>query len=229
MRPGRASNRAGRKLRQCWRAPRGEADLTERLDQTGPSDERTDVAAASRGDQSAFERVYRAHVGRIRGLVRRMADHGEADEITQDVFIRAWEKLHTFRGDSSFATWLHRLAVNVIVERHRSRFRREAWLGHDETAVDRAATRDRDGAFSIDFEAAVERLPPGARHVFVLYDVEGYRHHEIGKLMGITVGTSKGQLHRARMFLRRYLGSTRGAKRAAGPELVQTSAVGSEP
>jgi RNA polymerase sigma-70 factor (ECF subfamily) len=136
-----------------------------------------------------------------------MAVHDEADELTQDAFIRAWEKLHTFRGASSFGTWLYRLAVNVIVERHRTTFRHEAWLGHDEAAVDRAAVSDRDGAFSIDFEAAVERLPPGARQVFILHDVEGYQHAEIGKLMGITAGTSKGQLHRARMILRRHLGA----------------------
>lgn len=136
-----------------------------------------------------------------------MATFNEADEITQDVFIRAWEKLHTFRGESGFATWLHRVAVSVIVERHRGRFRREAWIGHDERAMDLAATRDHDGAFSIDFEAAVRHLPPGARQVFILYDVEGYRHQEIGKLLGITEGTSKGQLHRARMFLRRHLGA----------------------
>jgi len=182
------------------------------------------VALARHGDEAAFERLYRRHVGRIRGLARRMADFDEADEITQDVFVRAWEKLDGFRGASSFGTWLHRLAVNLIIERHRRSFRRSSWLTGDETALDRVAARGRDGSFSMDFAAAVQRLPPGARQVFVLFDVEGYRHDEIGKLMGISVGTSKGQLHRARMILRRYLAAGRDAAPAGAPPATARAA-----
>ncbi|MEW5983077.1 MAG: RNA polymerase sigma factor [Acidobacteriota bacterium] len=170
------------------------------------------VAKARGGDGAAFESLYRLNVARIHGLVRRMANIAEVDDLTQDVFVRAWEKLHTFRGAASFRTWLHRVAVNVIVERHRVAFRVAGRFISDDAALERAAVRDGDGDFAIDFDAAVSQLPPGARQVFVLHDVEGYQHEEIGKLMGITSGTSKGQLHRARMILRRCLAAgTRGA------------------
>ena len=137
-----------------------------------------------------------------------MAGPRQADELTQDTFVRVWQKLHTFRVESSFATWLHRLAVNVIIEDRRGTYRR-AWRNvDDEGAIDAAAVGPADSAFAMDFEAAVAALPEGARQVFVLHDVEGYKHHEIGTVMGIAEGTSKGQLHRARMMLRRYLGRT---------------------
>lgn len=163
------------------------------------------MALAREGDQQAFERLYRLNVARIHGLARRMAGFELADELTQDVFVRAWEKLGTFRGDSRFGTWLYRLAINVIVESRRTTARR-AWLhGDDEEAVMNASVAPADGVASIDMAAAVEQLPEGARQVFVLHDVEGYKHHEIGTLLGIATGTSKGQLHRARMILRRHL------------------------
>ena len=116
-----------------------------------------------------------------------------------------WQKLGTFRGDSSFATWLHRLAVNVVIERFRSDQVRRARM-HDgegifETLPGPALTRD----LGIDFEAALEKLPDGAREIFVLHDVEGYKHHEIATLLEISAGTSKAQLHRARMMLRKHL------------------------
>jgi len=161
------------------------------------------VALARGGDEGAFERLYRANVGRIHGLARRMAGFDAADELTQDVFVRAWEKLGSFRGESQFGTWLYRLAINVIVERRRSAARRSLLETHDEdTALDLAGVAPADTVASMDLQAAVERLPEGARQVFLLHDVEGYKHHEIGKLLGIAVGTSKGQLHRARMMLR---------------------------
>ena len=138
-----------------------------------------------------------------------MAGSREADELTQDVFVRAWQKLPTFRGESSFATWLHRLAVNVVLENRRGVMRRAWRTVEDEDAIDRAAVGPRDTVFAVDFETAVAALPEGARQVFVLHDVEGYKHHEIGTAMGIAAGTSKGQLHRARTMLRRYLGGTK--------------------
>jgi RNA polymerase sigma-70 factor (ECF subfamily) len=174
--------------------------MSTQLDADAP-----DVALACRGDQQAFERLYRLHVSRIRGLARRMAGFEAADELTQDAFVRAWEKLGTFRGESLFATWLYRLAVNVIIESRRSLARRAARQEDDEEAVRNASVRAADGVFAVDFSAAVTRLPDGARQVFVLHDVEGYKHHEIGRLMGITTGTSKGQLSRARTILRKYL------------------------
>ena len=165
----------------------------------------TDVARAAAGDVRAFEDLYRAHLPRVHGLVRRMTGGRDADELTQDVFVRAWQKLGTFRGDASFATWLHRLAVNVVIERFRTEQARRARL-HDgdgifETLAAPAATRD----IGMDFEAALEKLPDGAREIFVLHDVEGHKHHEIATLLEISAGTSKAQLHRARMMLRRHL------------------------
>lgn len=170
------------------------------------------MTLARGGDQQAFERLYRRHVPRIRGLARRLAGYAAADDLTQDVFVRAWEKLGSFRGEARFATWLHRLAVNVIIEDRRAAARRARVWGDDEDALGNAAARARDGAFAMDFAAAVDSLPEGARQVFVLHDVEGYKHHEIGRMLRIATGTSKGQLFRARLMLRRCLGSTAGAR-----------------
>jgi RNA polymerase sigma-70 factor (ECF subfamily) len=138
-----------------------------------------------------------------------MAGMDDADVLTQDVFVRAWQKLGGFRGESRFATWLHRVAVNVIIE-HRRCSARRSWLeADDEDAVAGASVREANSGLSMDLQAAVDRLPEGARRVFVLHDVEGYKHREIGELMGISTGTSKGQLHRARMALRKHLNATR--------------------
>ena len=164
-----------------------------------------DAAAAADGDTRAFERLYEAHVARIHSLVRRMLDADVVDDVTQDVFIRAWNKLGSFRGEAAFGTWLHRLAVNVILARRKQLGRqRERYAAGDEAVDRRAAGRETPG-LAMDFEAAIGRLPPRAKEVFVLHDVEGYKHHEIAEMLEISDGTSKSQLHRARMFLRRYL------------------------
>jgi RNA polymerase sigma-70 factor (ECF subfamily) len=134
-----------------------------------------------------------------------MAGEGGADDLTQEVFIRAWEKLGSFRGEAAFGTWLHRLAVNHILSRRQTTRRREAWQVEGEGVLDRVSARQPGPALMIDFERALERLPEGARQVFVLHDVEGYKHEEIGELLGINAGTSKSQLHRARMILRGHL------------------------
>jgi RNA polymerase sigma-70 factor, ECF subfamily len=165
----------------------------------------SDVALAAQGDASAFERLYRTHVARIHSLTRRMLGAQEADEVTQDVFVRTWQKLGQFRGDSAFSTWLHRLAVNVVIERRRSFAIQRERMSDDQTALDLATVGPARVDLAVDFEAAIEQLPPGAREVFVLHDVEGYKHREIGTMLDITSGTSKRQLHRARMLLRRYL------------------------
>ncbi len=164
-----------------------------------------EISRAAKGDVRAFEALYRTHLPRVHSLVRRMTAGRDADELTQDVFVRVWQKLGTFRGDSSFSTWVHRLAVNVVIERFRTEQARRARL-HDgeqifETLAGPALTRD----LGIDFEAALEKLPDGARQIFVLHDVEGYKHHEIATLLEIAPGTSKAQLHRARTILRKHL------------------------
>ena len=171
-----------------------------------------DVSLAERGDRRAFERIYRAHVDRIFSLCARMvADRSRAEELTQDVFVRAWHKLAQFRGESAFGTWLHRLAVNVVLNdrqlerRHRDR--------HDDGVEDMDSFAHGDvrphevetPGLSIDLEQAIGALPPGARRVFVLHDVEGYTHEEIGGMLGVTAGGCKAQLHRARVLLRAAL------------------------
>lgn len=170
------------------------------------NDDREDAARAARGDTSAFERLYRRHAGRVNALACRMSGRQDAEDLIQDIFVRAWEKLHLFRGDSAFGTWLHRLAVNLIVERFRGAAVRRAGLHDGDAAViDRLTARPLTHDARLDLDAALRQLPDGAREVFVLHDVEGYRHAEIAELLGIATGTSKAQLHRARMLLRGLL------------------------
>jgi RNA polymerase sigma-70 factor (ECF subfamily) len=167
--------------------------------------ERTDVALAAAGDTRAFERLYRAHAARVHGLARRMMGVEHAADLTQDVFVRAWEKLATFRGEAAFGTWLYRLAVNVILNRRSTRSLERSRLDDGEGALEAVPSRRGPEGLALDFEGAIARLPHGARTVFVLHDVEGYRHEEIAEWLGVTVGTTKAQLHRARMILRRHL------------------------
>lgn len=169
------------------------------------SPEQRDVDRAAAGDAEAFERLYRSTVDRIYALARRMAGVDAADDLTQEVYLRAWRKLATFRGDASFSTWLHRLAVNLILSRRETLRRREARHVPAEGLVESLTARARTPGLRMDMEAAMGQLPEGARQVFVLFDVEGYSHEEISGLMGISVGTSKSQLHRARMLLRGHL------------------------
>jgi RNA polymerase sigma-70 factor (ECF subfamily) len=169
-----------------------------------------DVARAARGDRQAFERIYRKHVDRIYSLCTRMVgDRSRAEELTQDAFVRAWEKLDQFRGDSAFSTWLHRLAVNVVLnDRQTEKRRRDR---HDDSIEDVDAVPLGETksvpmpGLSIDLERAIAKLPAGARKVFVLHDVEGFTHEEIGEMLGVTAGGCKAQLHRARMLLREAL------------------------
>jgi RNA polymerase sigma-70 factor (ECF subfamily) len=173
-----------------------------------------DVALAAGGDRRAFERLYRAHVNRVFSLCARMCGNRTwAEELTQDVFVRAWEKLPLFRGESAFSTWLHRLAVNVVLNARKSEGRERARREEPRAAEDEGGDRMDDLASAaaprhadrLDLEAAIAALPPGARRVFVLHDVEGYKHEEIADMLGVTAGGSKAQLHRARLLLREAL------------------------
>jgi RNA polymerase sigma-70 factor (ECF subfamily) len=177
-------------------------------DSTTASGIDSDVVLAARGDSSAFERLYRTHVARIHSLTRRMLGGHEADEVTQDIFVRTWQKLGQFRGESAFSTWLHRLAVNVVIERRRSFAIQRERVSDDPAALDRATVPAARGDLKVDFEQAIEQLPPGAREIFTLHDVEGYKHREIAVMLGIAAGTSKRQLHRARMLMRKHLGGS---------------------
>ena len=166
------------------------------------------VDRAVNGDFAAYERLYHRHVGRIYALCLRMtADPTSAEDLTQQAFIRGWERLDTFRGESEFAAWLHRIAVNIVLTDRRSRGRRFEQPVDDIDALVAAPLPRQTAAGGIDLERAIARLPQRARAVFVLHDVEGYRHDEIAELLEIAVGTSKTQLHRARRLLREALRS----------------------
>lgn len=165
------------------------------------------VRRARAGDVDAFGIVYRVHAPAIHALCRRMSgNENDARELVQDVFVRAWEKLASFRGESALRTWLHRLGVNVILERLRAT-RRDALRFADDAgdvpAVGPALDRRLDAR--IDLAAALDRLPNGSRTVLVLHDIEGYSHEEIAAMTGIAPGTSRAQLWRARRHLSRVL------------------------
>ena len=165
------------------------------------------VRRAQQGEIGAFEGLYRTHVGRVYALCRRMtADPALAEDLTQEAFVRAWERLATFRGESAFSTWLHRLTVNVVLAHFRAADRRDGRDGAEalDGLADALTIPTQPGA-SLDLERAIARLPQRARTVFVLHDVEGYRHDEIAVLAGMAVGTSKAQLNRARRLLREAL------------------------
>jgi RNA polymerase sigma-70 factor (ECF subfamily) len=171
-------------------------------------DDRFLVRRAQRGDRKAFESLYRSHHGRVFAVCLRLAGgRREAEDLCQEAFIKAWQGLSSFRGDSSFSTWIHRVAVNVGLGRKR-------WSGSrpdvDGESLDNAPlgslkAPERRSTDSVDLEKAIASLPKGARQVFVLHDVEGYKHHEIAEMVGCAVGTSKAHLHRARKLLREAL------------------------
>jgi RNA polymerase sigma-70 factor (ECF subfamily) len=167
------------------------------------------VRAAQAGDLAAFEKLYRSTVGLIYALCLRMAGNAAlAEELTQDVFVRAWQKLGSFRAESAFATWLTRLAVNVVLTERRDRGRRDARLSYsdDLDSLASPAPTSHPGS-GVDLERAIAGLPAQARLVFVLHDVEGWEHGEIARHTGLAVGTCKSHLHRARALLREVLGS----------------------
>jgi RNA polymerase sigma-70 factor (ECF subfamily) len=160
------------------------------------------VDRAARGEVGAFEELYRVYLL----CLRMCGDPSLAEELAQEAFVRAWQKLGSFRGASAFSTWLHRVTVNVVLGDRRSTMRREARVkpAGDDLPVDLTASAPFPGQ-ALDLERSIAALPDGARTVFVLHDVEGYRHKEIARLTGVAVGTSKAQLHRARKLLRKAL------------------------
>jgi len=161
---------------------------------------------AQLGDATAFEALYRAHVGRIHALCLRLAgSRPAAEDLTQEVFVRAWRKLASFRGDAAFGTWLYRLALNVVVSELRSgRAPANAALTDDPAALERLSSSPRPDV-ALDLERAIAALPAGARMVFVLHDVVGWRHEEIARTLEIAVGTARVHLHHARARLREVL------------------------
>jgi RNA polymerase sigma-70 factor (ECF subfamily) len=167
------------------------------------------VRAAVGGDRKAFEQLYRKHSDRVYGAILRLAafDHARAEDLTQEAFIRAWQKLDGFRFESAFGTWVYRLAVNVALMSIRARNADPVSIVDDEHLPDIADLDNPVRAVERDeLEKAIAALPPRARAVLVLYDVEGWKHEEIAIELGMAVGSSKAQLHRARGLLRRALG-----------------------
>jgi len=181
-----------------------EAELPERA----VAAEAALLARAARGDGAAFAELYREHVGRVFGLCLRLtADRALAEEHTQESFVRAWENLGRFRAEAAFGTWLYRIAANLALGGMRDRKRRglKVVQGLDQDLLDAVPEQASPVHEGLDLERAIAELPPGARAVFVLHDVEGWRHDEIAEQLGLAVGTSKAQLHRARRLLRRRL------------------------
>ena len=169
------------------------------------ADEAAWIMQAQRSDSRAFEALYRLHIDKVYGLCLRMTGNvAEAEDCAQEAFIQAWNKLGKFRGDSAFSTWLHRIAVNSVLGRMRkSKREQERILAVAENTL--VPVSMGDSGELRDLSEAVDRLPEGARHVFVLNAVYGYSHDEAAKMLGIATGTSKAQLHRARRLLAQQL------------------------
>ncbi len=167
------------------------------------------VDLARSGDVLAFQRLYQRHRDRIYGLIWRLSggDGALAEDLLQEAFVRAWQKLDSFRGESRFFTWLHRLSANVALSDRRSRIRRARFESPmEETVINSAiGARDVNAANRADLEQAIAQLPERARAVLVLYDIEGYSHAEIAAMTGMAEGSSKAQLHRARKLVRQIL------------------------
>ena len=184
------------------------------------TDPRIQLAAA--GDITAFEEIYRSHYRRVYNQCFRMTRSGsEAEDLTQDVFIQLYRKLKTFRGESSFTTWLHRLTVNVVLMHFRRTAVRPDQRSDQNSEQLEVANRSTGSEPTlilnrIYLDEALRQLSPGYRAVLILHDVEGYEHHQIGEILGCAVGTSKSQLHKARKKLRRLL-KKRNPRRGESP------------
>lgn len=186
------------------------------------------IARAQKGDEAAFEALFEAHKRRVFSLCLRMTSNtAEAEDLTQEAFLQLFRKIATFRGESAFSTWLHRLAVNVVLMHLRKKGLQQVSLDEVDTSRDEPVKRDygdddRRLLGSIDrisLTRAIGALPPGYRTVFVLHDVEGYEHNEIAEIMDCSVGNSKSQLHKARMKLRDWLRQDQKRSKQ-GPPLV---------
>jgi RNA polymerase sigma-70 factor (ECF subfamily) len=173
--------------------------------QTVVSEEAVWIRRAKKSDSRAFEKLYRMHIDKVYGLCLRMTGNvAEAEDCAQEAFIQAWNKLSKFRGESAFATWLHRIAVNAVLGRIR-KSKREQDRIQVAAEISPGPASIGDSGNLRDLSDAVDRLPEGARHVFILSGVYGYSHEETSNMLGIAVGTSKAQLHRARRLLSQQL------------------------
>ena len=188
------------------------------------SDKLSEAAAierAKQGDAEAFEALYNLHKRRVYSLCLRMtANTAAAEDLTQEAFLQLFRKIGTFRGESAFSTWLHRMAVNVVLMQLRKKGLpvvplEETMEGEEEAPRKEPGAEDPRLAGSIDrmqLQLSIQALPPGYRMIFLLHDVEGYEHNEIAEMVGCSIGNSKSQLHKARMKLRELLKTSRAEK-----------------
>jgi RNA polymerase sigma-70 factor (ECF subfamily) len=193
-------------------------EAEERLESKQASDYELAQGAAT-GDIEAFEELYQRHHRRVYSLCLRMMQNvSEAEDLAQEVFVQLFRKIGSFRGDSAFTTWLHRLTVNQVLMHFRKRSTRDEKTTEEGEIPEQAVLgTENPGAMAvvdrIALDTAIAQLPNGYRTVFVLHDVEGYEHEEIAKMLGCSVGTSKSQLHKARMKLRTLLLKIKGFKK----------------
>jgi RNA polymerase sigma-70 factor (ECF subfamily) len=185
------------------------------------------IARAQRGDEAAFTALYEAHKRRVYSLCLRMTGNtAEAEDLSQEAFMQLFRKISTFRGESAFSTWLHRLAVNVVLMHLRKKGLQLIPLDEPDNSQDEPVKRDygdddqrlKGSVDRISLGRAISGLPPGYRTVFVLHDVEGYEHNEIAEIMECSVGNSKSQLHKARMKLRSSLRRDHGRNNPGSPK-----------
>lgn len=181
--------------------------MTPGGDDSAPETTETELVAQSRnGHVKAFESLYRRHIGRIYGLCLRMTGNPHtAEECAQEAFVRAWQNLQTFKGDSEFGTWLYRIAVNQVLTHHRKQRRHGMHLVEGNPEDHQIAGAPAQADAGIDLEAAIAQLPERARHIFVLQCIYGHSHEEVAQMLDVAVGTTKAQVHRAKQLLGRYL------------------------
>ena len=204
-----------------------------RRSETGELPEANAIRLAQQGDAAAFERIYQLHSRRVYSLCLRMVGNtAEAEDLTQEAFLQLFRKIATFRGESAFSTWLHRLAVNVVLMRLRKKTGSETSLEEvtepdEESGGPRRDFGEPDLRLSgsidrVNLQRSIDELPPGYKTVFVLHDVQGYEHNEIAAIMGCSIGNSKSQLHKARMRLRELLHETQRDKARAARQAGQS-------
>jgi len=207
--------------------------------ETGELSEADAIRLAQKGDAAAFEQLYRLHSRRVYALCLRMVGNtAEAEDLAQEAFLQLFRKIHTFRGESAFSTWLHRLAVNVVLMKLRKKTLPETSLEETTEPDEETGGPRRDiggpdvlltGSIDrVNLERAVEQLPPGYKTVFVLHDVQGYEHNEIAEIMGCSIGNSKSQLHKARMRLRELLQEEQRQRARDKREAARTESAGTD-
>ncbi len=210
-----------------------------RRTETSELSEAEAIRLAQQGDAAAFERIYQLHSRRVYALCLRMVGNtAEAEDLTQEAFLQLFRKIHTFRGESAFSTWLHRLSVNVVLMRLRKKSLAETSLEEvtepdEETGGPRKEVGGPDLLLSgsidrVNLQRAIDQLPPGYKSVFMLHDVQGYEHNEIAEIMGCSIGNSKSQLHKARMRLRELLQEAQRERARQERQAARSETVGQD-